>query len=280
MRLSDYCKAGPHRPGNSCFRFPAAGVLLFVFILFVAAGCSTAQGHSPRDNNHDTSPLVKRGEEVMVAGNNAHHPAKTKPYKVLGRWYRPVSDSSGFSQEGTASWYGSKFHGRKTANGETYNMYAMTAAHKTLPLGTRVKVKNLKNGREATVRVNDRGPFVRGRIIDLSKKAAGKLGVLGPGTAPVKIWAVGSLSKNNAPVDYTRGNFTVQVAAYKNYDNAVRLREKLAGTYGFAQITTYQNGSSTFYRVRVGRYGSLALAKKFEKILSRNGYAQAFMIAE
>ncbi len=274
MFLSKDYRAG--YPGRKTIFFNAPGVLLFIFILFGAAGCSTAA--APHAGT----------------GGRGGGPGKIKPYKVLGRWYRPVADSSGFSQEGIASWYGRKFHGRKTANGETYNMYAMTAAHKTLPLGTRVRVKNLANGRETEVRVNDRGPFVRGRIIDLSKKAAGKLGVLGPGTAPVKIWAVGSPPKaavpspkapgdpstKAEPADYTRGIFTVQVAAYQNYDNAVKLREKLEREYGFAVITTYHRGASTFYRVRVGRFDRLGLARKFAKRLWKNGHAGAFTVAE
>ena len=90
-----------------------------------------------------------------------------KPYKVFGKWYQPLPDSKGFRQRGIASWYGKDFHGKKTSNGETYDMYAMTAAHKTLPLGTYVRVHNLENNRTLEVRINDRGPFVRGRIIDL-----------------------------------------------------------------------------------------------------------------
>ena len=97
---------------------------------------------------------------------------KPKPYRVGKTWYHPVSEAKGYKEQGIASWYGKKFHGRKTSSGETYNMYAMTAAHKTLPLGTHLKVVNLNNDEEVVVRINDRGPFVRGRIIDLSYAAA------------------------------------------------------------------------------------------------------------
>ena len=103
------------------------------------------------------------------------------------KWYHPVSDARGFKQKGIASWYGKKFHGRKTSSGETYNMYAMTAAHKTLPLGTYVHVKSLDNGNEVMVRINDRGPFVKGRIIDLSAGAARRLGFYKKGTARVLV---------------------------------------------------------------------------------------------
>ena len=116
-------------------------------------------------------------------------PGHPKPYKVLGKWYQPLPHSDGFRQRGLASWYGRDFHGKKTSSGEIYNMHAMTAAHKTLPLGTYVRVYNLENKRSTLVRINDRGPFVRGRIIDLSYSAAKEVGIVGPGTARVSLRA-------------------------------------------------------------------------------------------
>lgn len=118
-----------------------------------------------------------------------------KAYTVLGKTYRPLLSAAGFREEGIASWYGRDFHGKKTANGEIYNMYAMTAAHKILPLGTVVRVKHLGNGRSIVVRVNDRGPFVSGRIIDLSYTAAKKLGMIGSGTARVRLEALSGQSR-------------------------------------------------------------------------------------
>lgn len=108
-------------------------------------------------------------------------------YKVRGKQYKVFASSKNFQQIGNASWYGPGFHGKRTANGEVYNMYAMTAAHKTLPLGCKVRVTNLSNGRKIIVRINDRGPFHGGRIIDLSKAAAKKLGILGSGYAKVHV---------------------------------------------------------------------------------------------
>jgi len=110
-----------------------------------------------------------------------------KPYKISNQWYQPMTYVAYFEQKGIASWYGKKFHGRKTSNGETYNMYAISAAHKTLPLGTYVKVYNLDNKKCLTVRINDRGPFIEGRIIDLSYAAARRLGIVRKGTANVFI---------------------------------------------------------------------------------------------
>jgi len=212
-----------------------------------------------------------------------------RPYKVMGKWYQPVPDSKGFSQRGKASWYGKKFHGRKTANGEIYDMYAMTAAHKTLPLGTYVRVKNLKNGKETEVRVNDRGPFVRGRIIDLSYTAAKKLNIVGPGTAMVKVIALGNLvkpdvSEDSAPIympaDYYNGNFTLQIGAFVDRNNAERLKRKLNLKYKNAHITVYNNGDEIFYRVRVGKCSTLEKAIEYEEDLIRDGFKGAFAVAE
>ncbi|MBI5178009.1 MAG: septal ring lytic transglycosylase RlpA family protein [Nitrospinae bacterium] len=112
---------------------------------------------------------------------------KSQPYTVEGETYYPLEDAAGFSQTGVASWYGPDFHGKNTANGETYNQHAMTAAHKTLPFNTFIRVHNEDNGKTVVVRVNDRGPFKKDRIIDLSKKAAAGLGMIGTGTANVTI---------------------------------------------------------------------------------------------
>ena len=111
----------------------------------------------------------------------------TQPYTVRGKTYYPLKSAYGFVEEGVASWYGPGFHGKTTANGERYNQYAMTAAHKLLPLGTRVRVTHLGNGRSIVVRVNDRGPFIGDRVIDLSRAAATRLYMIGPGTARVRI---------------------------------------------------------------------------------------------
>lgn len=118
-----------------------------------------------------------------------------QPYRVGTTWYVP-REQPGYRETGTASWYGADFHGRPTANGEIYNMHALTAAHPTLPLPSLVRVENLTNGRAVVVRVNDRGPFVHGRIIDLSKEAAGRLGFIDQGTAPVRVSLIGRAAVN------------------------------------------------------------------------------------
>ncbi|MBW1676694.1 MAG: septal ring lytic transglycosylase RlpA family protein [Deltaproteobacteria bacterium] len=216
-------------------------------------------------------------------------PGYPKPYKIGKHWYQPMKHARGFRERGTASWYGKDFHGRKTSSGEAYNMYAMTAAHKTLPLGTYVRVCNLNNDETVDVRINDRGPFVRGRIIDLSYEAAQRIGLVGPGTVPVKIVALGSLKetvvggkvqRTLVPGNYYVGDFTIQVGAFKDKENAVRLRNKLGETYKNAHITVYESAKKgTFYRVRVARCKALDQARKYAGSLQANGYPDAFVVA-
>jgi rare lipoprotein A len=214
-------------------------------------------------------------------------PGQPKPYKVLGKWYQPLPNSKGFRQRGRASWYGRDFHGKKTSNGEIYNMYAMTAAHKTLPLGTYVRVLNLENNRSIVVRINDRGPFVRGRIIDLSYTAAKEIGIVGPGTARVEVVALGkrtAASGSSAPAysasEYYSGKFTFQVGAFQNRENAERQRAHLAQRYKNAHISVYDRGDRIFYRVRVGRFTSLEAAVEQEKNLIQDGFTDAILVAE
>ena len=242
----------------------SAAILLFL-VIFTLQSCTKSTVYS---KPHKSTPPPQTA------------PGQPKPYKVWGEWYQPIADAEGFRQRGIASWYGKKFHGRKTSNGETYNMYDMTAAHKTLPFNTYVRVYNLENGRQTVVRINDRGPFIRGRIIDLSYTAANKVGIVGPGTAKVKIVALGHLSSKKStksknvytPVDYTKGNFTFQVGAFVDRANAERLRAKLARKYDNAHITVYDSDQETFYRVRVGRYTTLAQARQGESRLTADGY--------
>ncbi|WP_300455151.1 septal ring lytic transglycosylase RlpA family protein [Desulfobacula sp.] len=212
-----------------------------------------------------------------------------KPYKIKGVQYTPLASATGFVQTGRASWYGKKFHGRKTANGEIYDMYAMTAAHKTLPLGTWVSVDNLENNRKIVVRINDRGPFVRGRIIDLSQKGAKQIGILGPGTAKVRVTALGRATSYSgrtkdpiafAPVDYWRGNFTVQVGAFQVKANAEKYRNKLSKNYQNAHIVMFSDDRGVFYRVRMGRFTNLKDAIRFRDKIMAQGLGSAFVVAE
>lgn len=215
-------------------------------------------------------------------------PGRPKPYRVMGTWYQPLEHARGFQETGLASWYGKDFHGRRTSSGEVYDMYGMTAAHKTLPLGTYVRVYNMNNKRSVDVRINDRGPFVRGRIIDLTHNAANHIGMLGPGTAPVRIEALGALDSRNSrtgaphyiPLDYYSGNFTFQIGAFTEKNNADRLVQRLSTQYVNAHTVPFYDGGRTFYRVRVGRATTLAEAERFEHSLKTNGFSETFIVAE
>jgi rare lipoprotein A len=151
-----------------------------------------------------------------------------------------------YVEEGVASWYGIPFDGHRTSNGEIYDMHAFTAAHRTLPFGSMVRITNLRNGMQTEVRINDRGPFVANRIIDLSLSAAQAIQMVGPGTAPVRLEVISGPNP-------TQGFFGVQVGAFANRENADRLQAQLAMRYPSASIATYDSPNGIFYRVRVGR---------------------------
>lgn len=211
-----------------------------------------------------------------------------KPYQIRGTWYYPLPSAEGFSEEGIASWYGADFHGKPTACGEPYDMWAMTAAHKTLPLGTHVKVTNLQNNRTTVLRVNDRGPFVGGRVIDLSCKAAQELGCYGRGTAPVRIEAVQVASEIKVGQDtlwkvdpvpsFRYGRFTVQIGAFRDGGNARRLRDRMAASME-ARITQATDKHGNLYRVQVGMHQDLLLARQEVDRLRGRGFADAFVLA-
>ena len=248
--------------------------VLGIFLAFYLSGCTVLKPST-------------RAPEKPSPGHTTQ-PKRPKPYKALGKWYQPIPSSHGFRQRGLASWYGKKFHGRKTSNGETYDMYKVSAAHKTLPFNTYVRVHNLSNGKKLDVRINDRGPFVRGRIIDLSYGAAKELGVVGPGTATVEVVALGTAvkpeTKNQTekvytPVDYYSGNFTFQVGAFIERQNAEKLKVELDQKYKNAHIAKFDNGSEIFYRVRVGKFLTLEQARAQEKNMADDGY-DPIIIAE
>ena len=175
---------------------------------------------------------------------------------------------AGYTEEGNASWYGEPFNGRRASNGEIYDMYKLTAAHRTLPFDTKVRVTNLNNGKSTTVRITDRGPFVENRIIDLSLAAAREIDLVGPGVAPVRVEVLGG---NN--VDITAGFFTVQVGAFKDRGNAERLRDRLNASYSPIFIQQYDAPEGTFYRVRVGKISGEDSAQQFsEQLRTREGF--------
>ncbi len=178
----------------------------------------------------------------------------------------PTPAPAGYTEEGNASWYGLPFHGRHASNGEIYDMYKLTAAHRTLPFETMVRVTNLTNGKSTVVRITDRGPFVDNRIIDLSLAAAREVDSVDAGVVPVRVEVLGG-------VDPTAGFFTVQVGAFRDRGNAERLRDRLSASYSPIFIQEYDSPDGVFYRVRVGRISGEDAAHQFgEQLHDRGGF--------
>ncbi|UCF30031.1 MAG: septal ring lytic transglycosylase RlpA family protein [bacterium] len=222
------------------------------------------------------------------AGKPAGPDVSGEQYVVHGQRYRILGSSKGYVQRGLASWYGEKFHGRLTASGEVYDMEGMTAAHRTLPLGTYVRVRRLDGRGGTVVRVNDRGPFVKGRIIDLSRAAARQLDMLDSGVAEVEVRALGERDRRSSRRetvlkprrDYTAGSFSVQVGAFTVKDNARRLAVRLRAEYGEADISLFDRGDTVFFRVRVGRFRTEREAERFlGELLEKGEFSEAFVVA-
>lgn len=247
---------------------PAYRLIAFIIVALLVNSCATRKpdgmhDHAPPDpkNLSNIGNAVPRAEPPSKYGNPA-------TYVVLGKRYHTLSSSKGFRERGMASWYGSKFHGRRTSSGETYDLYKMTAAHKTLPLPTYVRVNNLRNGKSIIVKVNDRGPFHSGRIIDLSYVAASKLGILEYGTGLVEIEALDPSAPPTPPppsraviqqppqeTDSLPADTVMylQVGAFRNRENAETLRNRLiASAIHDVHVIKSTAGQSNLYRVHVG----------------------------
>lgn len=223
---------------------------------------------------------------VTTTKASGSRPPTQKPYVINNKRYYPIPSAEGYSEDGIASWYGGKFHGRKTSNGEVYDMHSMTAAHKTLPMDTMLLIENLDNGMKTVVRINDRGPFVRGRIVDLSYKAAQSLGIAKKGIAKVQATALGeeAVSKwgENPTLmykDLSIGEFYVQIGAFAQKSNAVRLQKRFTDAGHTTVIQQGFESESRLYRVQVYVGKTLQKAKRAEKALLNHGYIGAFIIA-
>jgi rare lipoprotein A len=210
-----------------------------------------------------TARMVAVGGVILVSTGclHRHHPVQatrgtpsTTPAPIVQ------------GERGIASWYGHPYHGRPTANGEIYNMYGMTAAHRTLPFGTRVNVHDLENGREVTVRINDRGPFIEGRIIDLSYAAAQAMHMSGIAQVWLEILGLGE----GAAIP---GIFAVQVGAFRDQSNAKRLKDRIESQFGPVIIQDFDRGDGLFYRVRVGRESTEDAAHSLAQSLRRANLA-------
>lgn len=251
--------------------------------------------------------LLSGCAETQLAANLAKEVTPEKPtgyykvgnpYQINGVWYYPAEDPY-YDETGIASWYGEPFHGRQTANGEIYDMNDLTAAHKTLPMPVYVRVINLENGRSLVLRVNDRGPFVAGRIIDVSRRAAQLLGFQQQGIARVRVQVIDpdtgieyAAQDPNAPADTTpaqsdvvltnvptQGEIFVQVGAYGDANNAQRASDSLV-PIGRVQIYRVVIGDQVIYRVRLGPFDTTQAAEASRDRAVAHGYPEAVVVVD
>lgn len=244
-----------------------------LLLALIVAGCSTPSVIQPPKHPPfpPPSPIpadianipdpVPRNEPKSARGNPAF-------YDVLGKRYFVLNSSEGYQERGVASWYGPGFHAASTSNGERYDMYAMSGAHKTLPLPAYVQVTNLSNGKHVVVRLNDRGPFKEGRIIDLSYTAAAKLDMLKAGTTFVEVRALTPMQKDSPPpAPGPTSDLYVQAGAFATEANASKLLGQLRGKgVGNAFVRADQLDGKPLYRVRVGPIPSV---NEFDKVVKR-----------
>lgn len=242
-------------------RHSLRGLLLVLCVS--SLGCAAKR---PAASQPPLAPFPSTLPESAPKSANANTGATSAPARHAKTL--PAPAPVGYREEGNASWYGNPFNGRRSSNGETYDMYKLTAAHRTLPFDTVVRVTNLNNGRSTTVRITDRGPFVENRVIDLSLAAAREIESVGPGVVPVRLEVLGG------NIDVTAGYFTVQVGAFHDRGNAERLRDRLSASYSPIFIQQYDSPDGTFYRVRVGKISGQDAAHSFgEQLRSKEGFA-------
>lgn len=277
-------------PTTAGARGPWWRQLLLVPALLALWSCSvdpiiqSDQDGAPEDIDVSTiADAVPRREPYSKYGN-------PRTYTVAGQSYSVMQDSSGYVERGIASWYGTKFHGRRTSSGEPYDVYAMTAAHKSLPIPCYARVTNLRNGRSVVVRINDRGPFVEGRIIDLSYAAARKLGIVKSGTGLVEVRtidpeqaAAGARSTGAAAASSTDGatRLFVQVGAFSDRVNAERLRDRLREVpLAPVQIQEFATTRQSMYRVRLGPLDDVSEADRMTAKLAQLGLGEARIVVD
>lgn len=256
-----------------------------LFIVLVLTGCESTGRYQQK---HDSAPrIVPRHlakEDATVILEEFCQPC-SRPYSVLGKGYQPLSHNKDYVKVGQASWYGQKFHGHLTANGEVYDMYQMSAAHKTLPIPSYVRVTNLKNNKQVVVRINDRGPFHDDRVIDLSYAAAAKIGMLEYGTANVKLESVymdeqgviqiaGQPTNTTTPLEQT-GEWYIQVAALSDNQRIQSLAQDLAKIY---QLPTHVPHDGQVYRLRLGPLNDEQHASELVETLKNDGFVGAYKL--
>jgi len=259
-------------------------------LLFLSA-CSTRGYRAYHGSYSEPSYYSDDKSAYAPSYNNTkkYSHATMRPYVVHGKRYYPTVVTVGDRFQGNASWYGPNFHGKLTSNGERYNMWDMTAAHKTLPMNTIVKVTNRRNGRSTVVRINDSGPFVSTRIIDLSKAAASKINMIGTGTAPVTLEVLGFAGKGKNKIPSTRqlkkapksmalSGFALQIASFSNIQGAIKTQEKYNHTDGYTTvIKDMQGANGRMFKVWLKGFKSEQEARDYK---GNSIFAGAFIVRE
>lgn len=260
--------------------------VLVCLILSACSNVKTSSSVSDRDAAPTKKVDVSRIPNAVPKNEPKSRYGNPESYVVFGKRYYTMESSVGFVEKGIASWYGTKFHGRRTSSGETYDMYAMTAAHKNLPLPTYVKVTNLKNGKHIIVKVNDRGPFHENRIIDLSYTAAIKLDIVKNGTGLVEVQAIQpgepvlQNSKSTTPVKTVSSyndelGFYIQVGSFGELANAEKMRQKIEPLgEQLVKISQTTVIGKTLYRVRIGPITDIDIADSITNQLENYGVTE------
>lgn len=253
--------------------------------LILSTGCSSRTKSAYPDNSYTEG---QDSLSSIVSQKDYTHPTM-KPYVIRGIKYYPTTVSVGDEFNGNASWYGPDFHGKLTSNGEIYNMYDMTAAHKTLPMNTVVKVTNKRNGLSTIVRINDRGPFVDTRIIDLSNSAAKEINMLGPGTAPVSVEVLGFNTKGsklipskqelkNTPQEQPMDAFAIQIGSFSRIEGAMTTQKKYNDKDGYKTIIKdMQTQNGRMFKVWLKGFRSEQEAKDY---IALGNFKDSFIVRE
>ncbi len=269
----------------------SALLLLIGFLTSCGGGVGVVDQDSAPTRVPDLSNVpdaVPKNEPLSKYGN-------PRQYKVLGKNYYTLSSAEGYHEKGIASWYGTKFHGRRTSSGEIYDMYKMTAAHKTLPLPTYAEVTNLENGKKVIVKINDRGPFHENRLIDLSYSAATKLGIIAKGTGLVEVRALTTPGKASItqPVKAPSSEVTasvksinsadmfLQVGAFSSLSRAEQIKRKLQHEVtGVITITPFSSSQGTLYRVRIGPISNVEQGDSLATKLASLGFPNSHIVID
>ncbi len=262
---------------------------IIIVLLFSACSTRGKRVYNSRAYSEPKSYSSNRADHSSVMDKKTYSHPTMRPYVIRGIKYYPTVVSVGDRFAGRASWYGPNFHGKHTSNGERYNMYDMTAAHKTLPMNTIVKVTNRTNGLSTVVRINDRGPFVNTRIIDLSKSAASKINMIGAGTAPVNIEILGFETKGKkriptkkelkrSPQKKSLGGFAMQIASFTKIQGALKTQELYDNTDGYTTVIKdmeYKDGR--IFKVWLKGFKSEQEARDYK---AQGHFANAFIVRE